>query len=121
MIEQNKDILQRAINRLPNYEAPQAVWRQLDHQLEGVRPTALLEQLPIYSPPSEVWNQINKRLAQANQAAKRQTQIKPIYSNWLVRGASVAAAVLLFSAGYFFCYLAAGTHCKYCHSAGARI
>lgn len=102
MTEHNKDILKKAIKLLPSYEAPQAVWKQLNEQLQDAQSTVLLEQLPTYSPPSEVWNQINKHLGQANKTKEAQRPIRQIYANWRMRAASVAAAVLLFSAGYFF-------------------
>lgn len=102
MIEKNKASLQEAINRLPSYEPPLAVWEGIDKQLGEIQQRSLLKQLPIYPPPAKVWNQINKGLEKAASSAQRQPLKAPSSSTWLLWVARVAAAVFLFSAGYVF-------------------
>ena len=64
-MEKNNTTLQRAIQKLPSYEAPSFIWEEVDAQLTAEEQlTAAIEQLPSYEAPSVVWESIEEELEQ---------------------------------------------------------
>ncbi len=95
MKELNKENLNSAISKLPQYEPPDAVWQSINARLQ-------LTELPTYDAPDFVWQNIENQLSET-QNPKRKTQ------NWkILRGrnffkiAIAASFVLLISVGFWF-------------------
>ncbi|NJL75482.1 MAG: hypothetical protein HC892_11080 [Saprospiraceae bacterium] len=88
MREKKTHTLLKAIQELPNYVPPSAVWEQIEVQLEETALHKAIAQLPVHQPPSTVWRQIEKRLS-------------PLHS--INKKAAIAASlVLMASAGIWY-------------------
>ncbi|MEL6357519.1 MAG: hypothetical protein AAFQ37_11380, partial [Bacteroidota bacterium] len=110
MKELNYQNLRRALNQLPSYDAPNTNWDRIDQGLnKGPVASKLSRSLPGYSPPSSVWNKLNEDL---DVERTRRSRLRIIY-RWSARA---AAAVLLFSAGYFFATHDAGPKESYVYT-----
>lgn len=100
MKEVNKTTLEDALKQLPLYSPATGVWASIDVALKANPVSSLssaVRELPAYTPPAKVWNQINHALSDAN----KQPRGLFVRSRQIVRwSASIAVAVLLFSAGY---------------------
>lgn len=85
MKEKNHDKLRRALNQLPEYDAPSGAWASIERTLVGT----LDQRLPSYRPPASVWNRLNQDLDRGipsgMQRAKRRS----------LRWVSIAAGALL--------------------------
>lgn len=74
MKELNYKHLREALDALPEYAPPAAVWEALDEalELESVL-VKNIDRLPVYAPPSEIWTQIEAALPQAAIANSRKS------------------------------------------------
>lgn len=114
MEEKNYDQLRRALDQLPEYDAPDQLWNGLDAGLnKDPEPSALSRQMPGYSPPSSVWNELNAGL---DADRKQQTRLRTIY-RWT---AGVAAAVVIFAAGFLAATYDAGPQVTYVYTQEAN-
>ncbi|MEL6672160.1 MAG: hypothetical protein AAFR61_08200 [Bacteroidota bacterium] len=66
MKEKGKETLKRAIEQLPDYQAPDMSWEDIQADLETTEPVLqeAIRQLPVYSAPEGVWGRIQRQLAQ---------------------------------------------------------
>lgn len=92
MKEINLETLHAALNRLPNYAPPEAVWEHIDLALEmdaDIRNS--VEQLPQFEPPIILWENIATQLPLAPKVARR-------ISLWPRYAAAAAMVGVLFGA-----------------------
>lgn len=111
MKELNYKNLREALDALPEYAPPAAVWEALDEtlELESVL-VKNIDRLPEYAPPSEIWTQIEATLPQAPVANSRKpfdtvagsniTGLRRLLAPAVWRYA--AALALLLAAWWFF-------------------
>ncbi|NBC09668.1 MAG: hypothetical protein GVY26_20945 [Bacteroidetes bacterium] len=69
MAEQNRHTLEKALQQLPLYDPPAALWPQIERVLEADWSAKelydALEQLPAYQPPPQVWQAVEQALQEA--------------------------------------------------------
>jgi hypothetical protein len=100
MKELNKEILNSAIGKLPQYEPPDTVWQSINARLQ-------LTELPTYDAPDFVWNNIENELTVIRNP-KSQIRRMSLRGTKQLRGGkfykiAIAASVALFvSAGFWF-------------------
>jgi hypothetical protein len=102
MKELNKDILNLAIEKLPQYEPPDTVWQSINARLQ-------LTELPTYDAPDFVWQNIENELSDP-QNPKRGTQnwkmslrgTKQLRGNNFYKIAIAASVALLVVASFWF-------------------
>ena len=92
MNELNKNILKAALDNLPQYEPPDAVW-------QGINTRLPLLELPTYDAPDVVWEAIEKQLSEAEKPVKRLFILRGRRFYKLAIAASVAVCVSL---GFWF-------------------
>ena len=85
-------LLQNALQNLPRYEPPAAVWPELEQRLGELPLHAALQGLPDYAPPAAAWEQLEARLPSG---AVRRRISRPVW-------AAAAALALLLGAVVFF-------------------
>lgn len=95
MKELNKDILDSALNRLPQYEPPDSVW-------QGINARLSLTELPTYDAPDFVWQNIENQLSDT-QNTKAKTQNLNILRGGNFYKIAIAASIsLLVAVGFWF-------------------
>ena len=92
MNELNKNILKAALDNLPQYEPPDAVW-------QGINTRLPLLELPTYDAPDIVWEAIEKQLSEAEKPVKRLFILRGPRFYKLAIAASIAVCVSL---GFWF-------------------
>jgi len=98
MNELNHNTLQHALQRLPEYEPPAALWDVLEESLDAEEMLGeSVRALPTYEPPAQVWENLEAALEQKIAA-------KPALRVAIFRRMVAAAAVglVLLSAWWFF-------------------
>jgi len=85
----NKNILKKAITRLPNYEPSEAIWKTIDSELDLKK---CIDTLPQYTPTEDLWENINRQLP---------TKKTTVFS---LKKWAVAAAILLCLGVNFWLY-----------------
>lgn len=103
MKELNKDILDSALNRLPQYEPPDSVW-------QGINARLPLTELPTYDAPDFIWQNIENQLSipQNQNPTSKIRNIWDIPINSGLRGGNfykiaIAASIsLLVAVGFWF-------------------
>jgi hypothetical protein len=93
--EHNRETLQAAIRRLPQYAPAAPVWQRIEHQLENdlVFQDAV-QSLPTYAPPVAVW----QRIAAGLEKPVRMRRLRPAWFG------AAAAAVVLLAVGTYWWY-----------------
>lgn len=105
MKDQNYDRLRKALDRLPEYQPPTAIWRGMEDGLVRNEDKPDL-QMPGYSPPTSVWNRLSTDLDVDD---KKRGRIRSM-SRWAVR---IAASALIFTAGFFYATYDEGPKVRY--------
>lgn len=114
MEEKNYNNLRRALDQLPEYDAPELLWNDVNTSLnKEPEPSELGKQMPGYSPPSKVWNQLNRHLDEDRQKNNR---LSVIY-RWTARA---AAAIVIFAAGFLAATYDAGPEITYVYTQEAN-
>lgn len=114
MEEKNYDKLRRALDQLPEYNAPDGLWDGVDLGLnKEPEPSALSKKMPGYSPPTTVWNELNSSL---DADRKQKTRLRTIY-RWSARA---AAAIVIFAAGFLAANYNAGPKVSYVYTQEAN-
>lgn len=82
MKELNKNTLQNALKKLPEYEPPELLWDKVNKDLNQVMPrTALqaaVQALPEYNPPAFVWDNIIQNLEQEDKQEELEEAIQTL-------------------------------------------
>ena len=94
MKEHNADNLRRALNRLPQYDAPAGNWAAIERQLTP----PLRDRLPAHQPPATVWNAINAELT-AGRAELSDGEHAPAVVRTLPNRRRALRRVLAYAAG----------------------
>ncbi len=93
MQDKNTATLHQAIDRLPEYDPPPAIWANVAEQLPVAHAwDAVIRQLPNYTPPTTIW-----------EALEGQLPAPPPRFNWsiVIYGVATVAAVLLLAAIWY--------------------
>lgn len=89
--EQNRNTLQEALSRLPQYRPPDELWGQIESELSRKE---TLGRLPSYSPPPAVWEAIETGLEKEKETAPPRFRLRRLA--WPAAAASIAALVAWF-------------------------
>ncbi len=97
MQEKNKHILEKAIQKLPQYKPESLVWLAIDAELEVMEKESSLQnainELPTYNPADALWENIDASLEVDQKKARR------VF--WLKRISSAAAVIAFLLIGNF--------------------
>jgi hypothetical protein len=100
MVEKNRNILQKSIASLPEYEPEPLVWLSIESELDAAEKQNALEtairQLPVYQPPQSVWENIENDLARVPENDSKSAIV------WLKRISAAAAAIAILVLGNHF-------------------
>lgn len=95
IVENNRESLLKAIEKLPEYAPPQEIWNAIDEELDVINNDQPLQhaiaELSTFEPPETLWNTIEQEL---DTPTSKRTTIS--FSKW-----SVAASVALLIAAFF--------------------
>ncbi len=110
MKEMNKKHLEEALRQLPTYRPTEGVWVSIYQELSTDPLPTAVKNLPTHTPPASVWNHINHALSSSNAEQPKLYAQAIKFIRW---GTSIAAAILLFSVGYFVATLSQKTRVSY--------
>ncbi len=100
MVEKNRNILQKAIASLPEYEPQPLVWLSIEAELDAAEKRNALKtaihRLPVYQPPESVWENIENDLARVPEKDSKNAMV------WLKRISAAAAAIAILVLGNHF-------------------
>lgn len=109
MKEKHYDRLREALDRLPDYPAPQGCWWVIDERLG---PT-LRAELPSYAPPPAVWNTVSQELDAARNQRPRRLPVRKLL-------AIAASLLLLVAVGLSLSHYEPGPTVSYTYSQETR-
>lgn len=100
MVEKNRNILQKSIASLPEYEPEPLVWLTIEAELEAAQKQNALKtairRLPVYQPPESIWVNIENDLARVSEKDSKNAIV------WLKRISVAAAVVAILALGNNF-------------------